>query len=156
MPLCFCGSEQAYQACCQPFHTGEKRPDSCEQLMRSRFSAFKLHLGEYLFQTWHPDSRQQETAAGLTQASQQTDWRSLAVLSSQGKRNDQQGQVEFCAWYWHQGALQFHHEISNFIKIDQQWLYVDGQFPASHKAAMPGRNAPCPCASGKKYKACCG
>jgi preprotein translocase subunit SecA len=28
--------------------------------------------------------------------------------------------------------------------------------PASRKAAKVGRNAPCPCGSGKKYKKCCG
>ncbi|MBQ2954623.1 MAG: SEC-C domain-containing protein, partial [Clostridia bacterium] len=28
--------------------------------------------------------------------------------------------------------------------------------PGGKKASMPGRNSPCPCGSGRKYKLCCG
>ncbi|MCF1613211.1 SEC-C domain-containing protein, partial [Serratia marcescens] len=31
-----------------------------------------------------------------------------------------------------------------------RWYYIDGTKP------QPGRNAMCPCGSGKKYKKCCG
>ena len=48
------------------------------------------------------------------------------------------------------------HEISRFQKEDDQWLYVDGDIHPSKKAANGvGRNSPCPCGSGKKFKKCC-
>jgi uncharacterized protein YecA (UPF0149 family) len=39
-----------------------------------------------------------------------------------------------------------------------QWLRMGGLVlaPARRTEAKVGRNAPCPCGSGKKYKHCCG
>ncbi|WP_411751462.1 SEC-C metal-binding domain-containing protein, partial [Serratia sp. (in: enterobacteria)] len=42
------------------------------------------------------------------------------------------------------------HERSRFLRLEQRWYYIDGTKP------QPGRNAICPCGSGKKYKKCCG
>ena len=34
--------------------------------------------------------------------------------------------------------------------------YADGPLPYEEPPAKVGRNEPCPCGSGKKYKKCCG
>jgi SEC-C motif-containing protein len=49
------------------------------------------------------------------------------------------------------------HEKASFIKEDGQWFYVDGDIIKAPQARSEkiGRNAPCPCGSGKKYKKCC-
>jgi hypothetical protein len=39
--------------------------------------------------------------------------------------------------------------------LDVSWC-VDEALDLSGLAAKPGRNDPCPCGSGKKYKRCCG
>jgi SEC-C motif-containing protein len=39
------------------------------------------------------------------------------------------GTVEFVAIFKVNGKAHRIHEISQFIKQDQQWFYVDGQFP---------------------------
>ena len=43
---------------------------------------------------------------------------------------------------------------------DGTWYYVDGEVikPATsvHQQPKVGRNDPCPCGSGKKFKKCCG
>ena len=44
------------------------------------------------------------------------------------------------------------HENSRFVKEQGQWFYVDGDLKSQAKV---GRNDPCPCGSGKKYKRCC-
>ncbi|MGI9280290.1 MAG: SEC-C metal-binding domain-containing protein [Endozoicomonas sp.] len=44
-----------------------------------------------------------------------------------------------------------HHECSDFIKEQGRWYFIYPGIPAK----LPGRNAPCPCGSGKKYKKCC-
>ncbi|MFA4875048.1 MAG: SEC-C metal-binding domain-containing protein, partial [bacterium] len=39
------------------------------------------------------------------------------------------------------------------------WYYYDSRKPATtvrREAPKIGRNDPCPCGSGKKYKKCCG
>ncbi|MGY8718810.1 MAG: SEC-C metal-binding domain-containing protein [Verrucomicrobiia bacterium] len=51
------------------------------------------------------------------------------------------------------------HEKSEFELIDGNWIFSKTlrEGPAPAKAAPKiGRNDPCPCGSGKKYKKCCG
>ena len=53
-----------------------------------------------------------------------------------------------------------HRERSYFKKIDGAWRFIDGQIdtgePWHREEPKVGRNDPCPCGSGKKYKKCCG
>lgn len=121
---CVCKSEKKYQKCCQPFHQLQQKPTTCEQLMRSRFSAFYLQLGKYLFSTYHPDFRGELTIKQLSEKS--VDWYDLEIIKTQSLAKT--GFVEFKAWYIHQGQQHCHHERSNFVKIDEQWLYCDGTF----------------------------
>ncbi len=54
---------------------------------------------------------------------------------------------------------QFMHEVSEFQQIDGAWYYVDGHVPIQTPYVAParvGRNDPCLCGSGKKFKKCCG
>lgn len=149
--LCPCCSQKDYQDCCQPFHLGQAKPGSCEQLMRSRFSAFCLQLGDYLFNTYHPDYRGTLTAAQLAEPTVQ--WTSLEILDTASLKKT--GFVEFKAWFKDNGKLSYHHERSNFVKDHNQWLYCDGTFYPAEKSGKIQRNATCPCGSGKKYKKCC-
>jgi preprotein translocase subunit SecA len=46
-------------------------------------------------------------------------------------------------------------------KNDQQMIFSSGEEsvnkkPVKREGEKIGRNAPCPCGSGKKYKKCCG
>ena len=62
---CPCGSDKYYKACCGLYHTGEAAP-TAEALMRSRWSAFALGKGEYLYDTLaadHPDRQMPRAAA---------------------------------------------------------------------------------------------
>jgi len=157
MTRCHCGNDLPYKNCCQPFHLGLHAAPTCEALMRSRFSAYIEQLGEYLFQTWHPDFRAELTPALLAQSGKETDWRSLQILATnKGEAQDQQGTVEFCAWFMADNALHYHHEVSNFERVNGAWVYSDGSFNPNKKSMLPGRNDPCPCMSQKKFKACCG
>ncbi|TEW49251.1 YchJ family protein [Psychromonas algicola] len=149
---CPCKSGQQYQNCCEPFHMQQEKPKTCEQLMRSRFSAFCLQLGEYLFNTYHIDYRGELTVAALSEAS--LDWKNLEIIATE--THQQTGFVEFKAWYTQEGHLNCHHERSNFVKDHDQWLYCDGTFYPSEKSGKISRNDACPCGSGKKYKKCCG
>jgi SEC-C motif-containing protein len=148
---CPCKSGKAYQQCCSPFHLGDKKPDTCEQLMRSRYSAFVYQLGDYLFETYHVDYRGNLTPAQL--AEKTVDWKNLQIIASQSLKET--GYVEFKAWFIEDGELSCHHERSNFVRQNQQWHYCDGTFYPEQTSAKIPRNEACPCGSGKKYKKCC-
>ena len=70
-----------------------------------------------------------------------------------------EGIVEFEATYTADGMRDVHHEIGGFRKIDGEWLYSEGMMRPTtvvREGRKIGRNEPCPCGSGKKYKQCCG
>jgi SEC-C motif-containing protein len=145
---CPCGSGKELEACCGRYHAGEAAP-TAEALMRSRYSAFVLKLSDYLRESWHPSS----CPAELDISDDTTPWRCLVILATErGVEGDSEGVVEFAALYVG-GQL---HERSRFVCEEGRWFYLDGEILPPIKEERPGRNAPCPCGSGKKYKRCCG
>ena len=117
--------------------------------MRSRYSAYVLRDSAYLRDTWHLSTR----PADLDISKDETPWQRLVIADlEKGGENDSEGVVEFAA-YFQGGQL---HERSRFIKEGGNWFYLDGEMLPPLKQEKPGRNAPCPCGSGKKYKRCCG
>lgn len=169
---CPCGTGQSFETCCGPFLSGQAMPETAEKLMRARYTAFtKADLG-YIEKTLAPESRKEFDAEGTKAWAETAKWKGLQILETdKGGTTDKKGTVEFVATYETDGETLEHHEVSNFRKNDRgQWLFVDGD-AHSHKAgeghhhhAKPqtvqreepkiGRNDPCPCGSGKKYKKC--
>jgi SEC-C motif-containing protein len=148
--LCPCGSAQAFADCCGPFLSGEAHPATAVALMRSRYTAYGRRDAAYLLRTWHLSTRPE----ALDFSQDDTVWVGLTIISQTGGGpDDEQGEVEFSAAYRQGGVLRRLRENSRFIKASGVWLYVDG---AILPDAKPGRNDPCPCGSGKKYKKCCG
>jgi len=85
----------------------------------------------------------------------------LKILDIQkGGPDDDEGLIEFAAHYTDKKGTNRHHELSSFRKFDGQWCFYDSQPPKVKQyirtAPKIGRNQPCPCGSGKKYKKCCG
>ena len=60
MEPCPCGSEKAYADCCQPLISGERRAETAEALMRSRYAAHAKQAFDYIFDTTYPGSRQED------------------------------------------------------------------------------------------------
>ena len=122
--LCPCQSAKTHQKCCQPFLSGKAKARTVTQLMRSRYSAYALGgHGEYLLQTWHPDSR--GTLQALDLDLRTTNWTKLEVLQAQQSGNT--GSVEFVAHFSQaDGSQGIHHELSNFVREKGHWLYIDG------------------------------
>ncbi|MBY6221805.1 YchJ family protein [Marinobacter nauticus] len=142
---CPCGSGKAYQLCCQPCHAGAPA-DTPEALMRSRFSAFVVKDADYLLATWHPETRPAEL-----DLSGSPEWVSLQVLSSSAGADT--GRVHFRAVYRAGGGWGYLEERSDFSKENGRWFYREGE--TREGVLKPGRNDPCPCGSGRKFKACC-
>jgi SEC-C motif-containing protein len=124
---CACGLLRPYATCCGRFHRGEP-PDTAQQLMRSRYSAYVLRLSDYLLQTWHPDTR---PATLDLPALEQMRWLGLDIRAQQLGAGGKRARVEFFARFREQGGpVQTQHEVSRFVREDGRWLYVDGEFPA--------------------------
>ncbi len=156
-PACPCGSTNEYQACCFPCISGSRPAATPESLMRSRFTAFSLKDPGYLVKTLDPEQLaafggEIPLLAQLTQTMAVTDWLGLKVLGS-GQEGPDRGWVEFAAFFSRDGKLGQLHEKSAFIKKQGLWYYKDGDILPNISL---GRNQPCFCGSGKKFKHCHG
>jgi SEC-C motif domain protein len=64
------------------------------------------------------------------------------------------------AEYSENGERIKHHELAQFKNENGTWFFWDGGPPKPkqfiRQAPKTGRNDPCPCGSGKKFKKCCG
>jgi SEC-C motif-containing protein len=159
---CPCGSGLELSACCGPIIDGSRFAATPEALMRSRYSAYALQKTEHILATHDPETRDDVDDAATRDWAARTTWQSLEIVDSKdGGPNDDHGEVEFIARFADEKGRELsHHERSTFVRREGRWYFVDGVTPkqAPQKRSEPkvGRNEPCPCGSGKKYKKCHG
>ena len=160
MKPCPCGSGLAYAECCQPYIAGAKNAPTAEALMRSRYTAYVEHAIDYIVETCVHDEKDKIDVRETKNWSEKSTWLGLKILSTEkGGADDTEGSVEFQALYEMGGLRDTQHEKAGFIKKDGRWFYDSGSIvPKTITRTGPktGRNDPCPCGSGKKYKHCCG
>jgi SEC-C motif-containing protein len=155
--LCPCDSGKNFELCCQLLLSGHDRPATAEALMRSRFTAHVVNDYAYLHRTHRPTANVpylEETG----DADDSVKWTKLVVHSHEPGASPDNAFVEFSAFFTDEAGDHVIHEKSEFHRDNGQWLYtrVARTGPAPFKAvAKPGRNEPCLCGSGKKYKHCC-
>jgi len=143
---CPCGSGHSLTDCCGRYHGGEAAPTP-EALMRSRYSAFAQGLTDYLLTTWHGSTRPASLAPDAS-----TTWVRLEVLGSDAAGDH--GRVHFRATFREGRRWAVLEDESRFVREAGRWYYLDGDPGVSR--LKPGRNALCPCGSGRKFKGCCG
>ena len=108
--------------------------------------------------TWDPET----VPIDLTFQGNTVEWTGLEILSqTDGQENDTKGRVEFQAQFRSGNQTSSMRENSRFKKEDGKWLYIDGDVDRAPNKTVStrkkvGRNDPCPCGSGKKFKKCCG
>lgn len=151
MQTCPCGQNRPLEACCGPFLEGQSQPETAEQLMRSRFSAYATGNIDYVCETEENPNRDTiENWAGSTS------FKRLRVLSTEkGGAEDETGTVTFEADFETKGQPGTHRETSQFRKVEGRWIFVRGQHNPLRIGPKVGRNDPCACGSGKKFKKCC-
>jgi SEC-C motif-containing protein len=147
MTLCPCGSLKNSENCCSLFINGKALPHSPEELMRSRYTAYTQANIDYIANTMKGHASLNFNPAEAEAWAKHANWLGLKVLNSQTL--DAKGFVEFIAEYSMNNHTHTLHEISEFHLENGKWYYVDGSTPKT------GRNDPCSCGSGKKYKKCC-
>jgi SEC-C motif domain protein len=158
---CPCGSGKQFSECCEPYLKNLATPPTAEALMRARYSAYATANLDFIEKSTHSSARAEFDRESARKWAEQSQWHGLNILSStEGKEEDREGTVEFIATYSQKDERIEHHEVATFRKEDGDWTFVDGRMsnppPFRHEQPKIGRNDPCPCGSGKKYKKCCG
>ncbi len=161
MAKCHCNSDLDFDNCCGPILSGTKPAATAEELMRSRYSAYVCGEIDYLSESLHPNHRSDHDEAATRRWAENADWLGLEIRSTgAGQEQDDTGEVEFIVSYRDDGVVRNHHELSQFKKESGRWYYVEGDTPKAETYVKDqpkvGRNEPCPCGSGKKFKKCCG
>lgn len=151
---CPCRSGALFTTCCAPYIEQRELAPNAQTLMRSRYTAYALASMQYIMHTQTGPAAAHFSRAEANQFATQAAWQGLQIIRHFAHpHNPAIAYVEFKAHYTLAGKMQIMHEISEFHKIGKRWLYYRGEQQAAGKV---GRNDPCPCGSGKKYKKCCG
>jgi SEC-C motif-containing protein len=153
---CPCGSGRSFGDCCEPVLAGRRDAATAEALMRSRFTAHVAHDFGYLHRSYLPTAHLpfegEENPSTL-------DWTRLVIHAHEPGAKPDTAFVDFTAYFVDEAGEHPLQEKSEFLRVNGKWLYhrTVRTGPAPFKSAAPkaGRNDPCPCGSGKKYKHCC-
>lgn len=156
MLLCPCGSKNTYELCCGLYLDNHELPQTPEQLMRSRYTAYSQGKIDYIKNTMKGKALIGFHEFDALQWAKSVRWIDLKIIKS-GTSTPDSGFVEFAARFYEHNQIKVIHEISEFHKENGHWYYISGiHQPQLNKVKKPqvARNAPCPCGSGKKFKNC--
>lgn len=151
-----------YADCCGPIHEGKPAP-TAEKLMRARYSAYATLKIPFISSTQITHNAEEFSEAEALKWAESSNWKGIKIVSTKnGTEADAKGIVEFEAHYQDKASQKdlVHKETSLFEKVDGKWLFKEGNIAGAQavKRLEPkiGRNDPCSCGSGKKFKKCCG
>ena len=162
MTQCPCDDKAYYVSCCEPIIKGAAKAASAEALMRARYTAYTQTEIKFLKESMHPKIREEFDEASVREWSTQAEWQGLEIVATEnGGENDKEGLVEFIAFYSVDEEDEQHHEWATFKKDDAgSWFFFDSKVNSVETIVRDepktGRNDPCTCGSGKKFKKCCG
>jgi SEC-C motif-containing protein len=154
-----------------PVIRGKRPAERAQDLLRARYSAFALGEIDFIVKSHHSKTSKDVKRAEVEEWSQSSDWESLEIVQTEaGEKTDTQGLVTFCAKYRPKASakaaetsevseVQDHWEQALFEKEGTEWKFLDARGvhhgPIVRTEPKIGRNDPCTCGSGKKYKKCC-
>ena len=158
--LCPCGSGAAFAECCEPIIKGTRESKTAEELIRARYSAFVTHAIDFVVASTHSRTRKEIDLSFIREWSETSTWRGLEILDTR-QVNESKAFVSFEARFTTAaGEDQIHREKSLFERENGEWKFVTGDElknpTVRYETPPPGRNDPCPCGSGKKFKKCHG
>jgi SEC-C motif-containing protein len=161
VPGCPCCSGKEFVDCCGRFLSGKQKPVTAEDLLRARYTAFVQGKVDYIIQSHHSRTRHEVKREEIEDWSKNSEWIGLQVVQVEnGKAEDDKSTIAFCARYKADDKVHDHWEQSYFEKEGGEWRFLDakGIQIGTYRRPEPkiGRNDPCSCGSGKKFKKCCG
>lgn len=131
-------------------------PKSAKMLLEARYDAFLKGDVDFIIESHHPENRESLDRSSLESWSKESQWGGLTI------ENVEEGPettfITFTVRYTRGAETVNHRERAEFRLSDGKWFYFDSEFPKpktiKREAEAVGRNDPCPCGSGKKYKKC--
>ncbi|HKP95610.1 MAG TPA: YchJ family protein [Fibrobacteria bacterium] len=159
--LCSCDTKKPFSECCEPVLNRAKAPGTAADLMRARYTAFARQHVDFIMDSVSPARQKEMDRKSIEAWSRGTQWEGLEIVATEkGGPEDETGKVEFKAKFREDGEIKEHHELATFVKLKGAWFFDDGRTPpgkpVKSEGPKTGRNDPCPCGSGKKYKKCHG
>lgn len=122
---CYCGKNEEFSNCCQPYLLGQAAPETAADLMRSRYSAFCTKNIDYIIATTDLQVRYDFDRKGNETWANQAAFHKLEIMSSE--ENGPKGVVEFKAYFSIGEEQHTHYEISTFRKTNGLWFYRSGR-----------------------------
>lgn len=157
---CPCCSGKSYVDCCEPLIKNLRTAADAVEMMRSRYTAYVKVEMDHLIRSMHPDHRGGHNKKAAKKWAENAEWLGLEIVESKPGEKKNEQLVEFIAKYREKNMNHNHHEVALFKKVKGEWYFTDSHVvqPGTfvREEAKVGRNDPCPCKSGKKYKKCCG
>jgi SEC-C motif-containing protein len=151
--MCYCGKAEEFEQCCKPIIDGTENAKNAEILMRSRYSAYCIKNIDYIYQTYAPSERLNNSKPDIALFADQAVFCNLNVCTYQHNKKMDKATVHFKADYFVDALFCQLEEVSNFVKDNGKWFYIDGEITA-HPDYKVARNEKCPCGSNKKFKHC--
>ena len=129
--ICPCGSLKKYKKCCKPFHDKITFPKTALELMKSRFSAFAVLIADYIIFTTHENNSDyisdlKSWNQDIMNFSKNTRFERLEILDF--IEGEVESFVTFKATLFQDKNDISFIEKSRFLKVEDKWLYIDGQF----------------------------
>lgn len=158
---CPCKSGKPFGECCGPVIAGAAKAETAEALMRARYTSYVTGDVSFLRSSATEAVQKEFDEEASKSWSAAAEWHGLEIIATEkGQAGDDEGVVEFRALYSANGEFCNHHEVSRFVREKDGWKFDDGELvpdkPVVREEPKIGRNDPCPCGSGRKYKKCCG
>ena len=128
LSVCPCGSNLNSEQCCLCYISGAALPQTAEQLMRSRYTAYTQANITYIQATMRGLAAEDFNTEAAYQWAKTVKWKRLTVLETYSDPQDENHAfVKFKAYYIYQGKPHTLSEISEFKRIAGQWFYVNGE-----------------------------
>jgi SEC-C motif domain protein len=93
--------------------------------MRSRYTAYTQGNADYVSATWHATTRPATLMLAMPDTPHATKWLGLSVHTFE-VIDEAHAQVRFTARYRDGGKAFRMTELSDFVREDGQWFYVEG------------------------------
>lgn len=132
-------------------------PKTARKLLEARYDAFVKGDIDFILESHHPETKSQVDRDSISSWSKESAWKGLTIESE--KIEGDKTFITFAVRYEKNFETTTHRENAEFRREDGKWFYYDSQFPKveakKREGEKVGRNDPCPCGSGQKFKKCC-
>lgn len=135
----------------------EKWPKTPRELLEKRYSAFVSQNVDFILESHHQETKEQVSRKSIEEWSQNSKWHGFKVFDE--KVEGDRAYIDFSVSYEMGAEKVDQREVAEFRNEGGRWYYYDSEFPKpqtlKREGDKTGRNDPCPCGSGKKFKKCC-